>query len=67
MAGPGRAPQLHLDLTVSSTEALDRLHDHALDAGARVRLDGADDDQELLRVYTDPDGHPFCIFVAPDP
>ncbi len=63
----GVPQQLHLDLTVSSIEVLDRLHDHALTSGARLRLDRSHDDEEPLRVYADPDGHPFCIFVAPDP
>jgi hypothetical protein len=26
--------------------------------------DRSDDPQEPLRVYADPAGHPFCIFVA---
>jgi len=33
--------------------------------GARLRLDRSDDEDEPLRVYADPSGHPFCIFVAP--
>lgn len=28
-------------------------------------LDRSDDPAEQLFVYADPDGHPFCIFVAP--
>jgi hypothetical protein len=34
--------------------------------GARLLLDRSDDQDEPLRVYADPAGHPFCIFVAPD-
>jgi hypothetical protein len=30
-------------------------------------LDRSADPEEPLRVYADPAGHPFCIFVAPDP
>jgi hypothetical protein len=32
--------------------------------GARLLDDHADDPEEPLRVYADPAGHPFCIFVA---
>jgi hypothetical protein len=32
--------------------------------GAVLIKDRADDPEEALRVYADPDGHPFCIFVA---
>ena len=58
--------QLHLDLTVGSPEELARQHDRALALGATIRLDRADDPNEPLFVFADPDGHPFCIFVAPD-
>ncbi len=56
--------QLHLDMTVSSIEELDAQHDRALALGARLLLDRSDDAEEPLRVYADPSGHPFCIFVA---
>jgi len=60
----GPHPQmLHLDLTVPSTADLDAAHQRALDLGGRLLLDRADDDEEPLRVYADPAGHPFCIFV----
>ena len=59
--------QLHLDLTVPTTQELDRQHQRALDLGARLRYDRCDDVDEPLRVYADPAGHPFCIFVAPPP
>jgi hypothetical protein len=29
-----------------------------------LRLDRIDDGTEPLRVYADPAGHPFCVFVA---
>ena len=32
--------------------------------GARLRYDRSYDPEEPLRVYADPAGHPFCIFVA---
>lgn len=61
----GSVPQqLHLDTTVSSVEELEREHRRALDLGARMLLDRIDDEDEPLRVYADPHGHPFCIFVG---
>jgi catechol-2,3-dioxygenase len=63
----GPYPQmLHLDLTVPSKEILDQQHSRVVRLGARLRLDRSEDPQEPLRVYADPAGHPFCIFVAPD-
>ena len=58
------AQQLHLDLTVPSRAELDAQHERALALGARLLDDRADDPLEPLRVYADPAGHPFCIFVA---
>jgi catechol 2,3-dioxygenase-like lactoylglutathione lyase family enzyme len=57
--------QLHLDLTVPTVAELDTQHTRALDLGARLIEDRADDEVEPLRVYADPAGHPFCIFVIP--
>jgi catechol 2,3-dioxygenase-like lactoylglutathione lyase family enzyme len=62
---PGVPQQLHLDLSVTTREAFDREHERALALGARLVLDRSDDEDEPLHVYADPDGHPFCIFVAP--
>ncbi len=60
----GEVPQqLHLDFTVPDKEELDAQHARALDLGARLALDSSDDPIEQLRVYSDPAGHPFCIFV----
>jgi hypothetical protein len=56
--------QLHLDMTVTSKEALDLQHERALSLGARLLYDRSDDEEEPLRVYADPAGHPFCIFVG---
>ena len=56
--------QLHLDLTVPSMEELDSQHDRALALGARLLRDRSSDPEEPLRVYADPSGHPFCIFVV---
>lgn len=63
--GP-RPQQLHLDLTVPTTEQLDAQHERALALGARLLFDRSDDPEEPLRVYADPAGHPFCIFVVTD-
>lgn len=64
----GPHPQMaHLDLTVSTAGELDAEHRRALGLGARLLRDRADDPQEPLRVYADPAGHPFCIFVSGPP
>ena len=63
--GPHRQ-QLHLDLTVPSAAALVVQHERARSLGARLLQDRSDDPDEPLRVYADPAGHPFCIFVAGD-
>lgn len=57
--------QLHLDLTVVDRAELDLQHERATRLGARLRFDRSDDPDEPLRVYADPSGHTFCIFVAP--
>lgn len=63
----GPYPQmLHLDLTVPSVADLDVADERALALGARPLLDRSDDPEEPLRVYADPAGHPFCVFVAED-
>lgn len=56
--------QLHLDTVVGSKEELDAQHERVLALGGRLRLDRSDDPDEPLRVYADPSGHPFCIFVG---
>lgn len=61
---PMVSQQLHLDTTVDSAEELDREHERALALGARLLYDRTDDPEEPLRVYADPQGHPFCIFVG---
>lgn len=60
----GVPQQLHLDCTVPGVAELDRQHDRALALGARLLLDRSDDPDEPLRVYADPSGHPFCLFVG---
>lgn len=56
--------QLHLDTTVPSVAELNVQHERALALGARLLHDRSDDPEEPLRVYADPAGHPFCIFVV---
>jgi catechol 2,3-dioxygenase-like lactoylglutathione lyase family enzyme len=55
--------QVHLDLTVADRVELDAVHERVLALGGVLRLDRSDDPEEPLRVYADPDGHPFCVFV----
>jgi catechol 2,3-dioxygenase-like lactoylglutathione lyase family enzyme len=64
--GP-RPQMLHLDLTVPAVADLFAVHERALGLGARLLEDRCDDPDEPLRIYADPAGHPFCVFVAPDP
>ncbi len=60
----GPHPQmLHLDLSVPSRADLEVQHARALALGARLLQDRSDDPEEPLRVYADPAGHPFCVFV----
>jgi Glyoxalase-like domain len=56
--------QLHLDLTVPDVPSLLSQQERALALGARLLQDRSDDPDEPLFVDADPDGHPFCIFVA---
>jgi ribonuclease HI/catechol 2,3-dioxygenase-like lactoylglutathione lyase family enzyme len=59
--------QMHLDLSVATVKDLDAQHDLALSLGARLLEDRSNDPEEPLRVYADPAGHPFCIFVVGAP
>ena len=52
---PAVQQQMHLDLLVDD---LDAAHDRAVALGARHRHT-----TERFRVYLDPVGHPFCLFV----
>ena len=61
---PGVPQQFHLDLTVPTVAELDAQHERALGLGARLLQDRSDDEEEPLRVYADPAGHPFCIFAG---
>jgi hypothetical protein len=58
--------QLHLDLTVPTTDDLAEQRDRALALGATILEDRFDNPAEPLYVFADPAGHPFCIFVAPE-
>jgi catechol 2,3-dioxygenase-like lactoylglutathione lyase family enzyme len=60
---PAVPMQLHLDFTVSGAEELERQRARAEALGATVLFDRTDDPDEPLYVFTDPSGHPFCIFV----
>ncbi|MCW2634812.1 MAG: uncharacterized protein JWQ99_1179 [Blastococcus sp.] len=51
--------QQHLDIEVDDLPAACAL---AEEAGAR-RLGGHEDEDEVVRVYADPAGHPFCLFA----
>jgi catechol 2,3-dioxygenase-like lactoylglutathione lyase family enzyme len=51
--------QLHLDILVDDLAAAGAL---AEDAGAEL-VGGHEDEGEIVRVYRDPAGHPFCLFV----
>jgi len=59
--------QLHLDLMVADVPELDAQHERAIALGARLLHDRSTDPDEPLRVYADPAGHPFCVFVAEPP
>jgi catechol 2,3-dioxygenase-like lactoylglutathione lyase family enzyme len=50
--------QSHLDLEVDDLAAACAV---AEEAGARP-LGGHEDEDEVVRVYADPAGHPFCLF-----
>ena len=57
--------QLHLDLAVGSVADLDAQHGRVLGLGATLLLERlGEDEEEPLRVYADPAGHPFCVFVG---
>jgi catechol 2,3-dioxygenase-like lactoylglutathione lyase family enzyme len=57
--------QLHLDLRVPDIQTLDAQHERALALGATLLDDSRErDPEEPLRVYADPAGHPFCVFVG---
>lgn len=56
--------QMHLDMTVPDVEELQRQRARCEALGARVLRDGSADPDEPIFVLADPEGHPFCVFVA---
>ncbi len=62
----GVPQQLHLDFSVPTAQELQVQDERARSLGARLLHDRFDDPDEPLYVYGDLDGHPFCIFVAPE-
>ena len=68
MPGPDRSgdqqQMLHLDMTVPDRESLEAQRRRVLELGGTEVFDRSDDPDEPLHVFTDPAGHPFCIFVA---
>jgi glyoxalase superfamily protein len=55
--------QLHLDLTVASVEELLSASARVIELGGALLFDRSDDTSEPLQVFSDLDGHPFCVFV----
>jgi catechol 2,3-dioxygenase-like lactoylglutathione lyase family enzyme len=53
--------QVHLDIRVQDLEEAGR---HAVEAGA---VQAEFQPQDDVRVFLDPAGHPFCLFVPEDP
>jgi predicted enzyme related to lactoylglutathione lyase len=61
-AGPGdQQMMIHLDIKVDD---LDDAGTHAVAAGAVLAEYQPQDD---VRVYLDPAGHPFCLWIVTDP
>lgn len=56
--------QMHLDMTVAYRAALETQRARAEDLGAQMISDESADPDEPLYVFSDPSGHPFCIFVS---
>jgi len=50
--------QSHLDIEVDDLVAAGAL----VEEGGARRLGGHEDDDEVVHVYADPAGHPFCLF-----
>lgn len=60
----GIPQQLHLDLSVSSFDDLMSAHDRVLELGGALLHDRSERPEEPLLVFSDLDGHPFCVFVV---
>jgi catechol 2,3-dioxygenase-like lactoylglutathione lyase family enzyme len=58
-AGPGDPQmQVHLDILVDDLDVAGR---HAIEAGA---VQAEYQPQDDVRIFVDPAGHPFCLFLA---
>jgi catechol 2,3-dioxygenase-like lactoylglutathione lyase family enzyme len=55
--------QLHVDLMASDIEELMAIRDRVLELGGEIRYDRSSSTDEPLYVFSDLDGHPFCVFV----
>ena len=62
---PGNPSVSHVDTTVPTRAALDAVHERVLALGGELRFDRTGDRHEPLRAYASPEGHVFCVFVAP--
>lgn len=66
--GPDRPGEqqmmVHLDLVVGDEASLEHQRQRVLDLGGSELHDRSADEEEPLRVFADPAGHPFCIFVS---
>ncbi|WP_184563724.1 VOC family protein [Streptomyces paradoxus] len=51
-------------MRVKTVEDLKARHERVLSLGGSLRSDNEQGPDEPFRVYADPAGHPFCIFVA---
>lgn len=58
--GDAQQMQIHLDFEVDDMAAASSL---AEDAGARL-LGTSTEPHEVVRIYADPAGHPFCLFMT---
>jgi len=56
--------QLHLDLTVATLDELVAAQARVVELGGELRYDRSDSPEEPLLGFSDPDGHPFCVFVV---
>jgi Glyoxalase-like domain len=56
--------QLHLDLVANNLEELNAIRERIIDLGGQVLYDRSSSLEEPLYVFSDLDGHPFCVFVG---
>jgi catechol 2,3-dioxygenase-like lactoylglutathione lyase family enzyme len=60
----GIPQQLHLDLSVSCFDDLMSAKARVIELGGELLNDRSDRPEEPLLVFSDLDGHPFCVFVV---